>query len=80
MKQYHNFYLYYSIYQFKQMYFSIVLTNTREGGNVYVDRQPIITMWVLPSEMTCHMHILLMSGKLPVFVDHYTLTALGTFF
>ncbi len=31
--------------------------------------------WVLPSEMTCHLHILVMSGELTRGVDLYTLIA-----
>ncbi len=35
--------------------------------------------WVLPSEMTCHLHILVMSGELATGVDQYTLIACSTF-
>ncbi len=33
------------------------------------------TEWVLPSEMTCHLHILVMSGELATGVELYTLVA-----
>ncbi len=33
------------------------------------------TTWVLPSEMTCNLHILVMSGELATGVDLYTLIA-----
>ncbi len=36
-------------------------------------------MWVLPSEMTCHLHILVMSGWLLADVDHCTFNCLDTF-
>ncbi len=33
------------------------------------------TSWVLPSEITCHLHILVMSEELATGVDLYTLIA-----
>ncbi len=33
------------------------------------------TAWVLPSEMTCHLHILVMSEELATGVDRYILIA-----
>ncbi len=39
----------------------------------------MVTVRVLPSEMTCHLHILVMSGELATGVDLYTLIAWAQF-
>ncbi len=40
----------------------------------------LYTAWVLPSEMTCHQHILVMSRELVTGVDLYTLIAWVVYF
>ncbi len=55
------------------MSLTFFLKTAREEAVFYSDGQGIIQTWVLPSEMTCHLHILVMSGELATSVDLYTL-------
>ncbi len=68
------------MYDFVNKYvFNLFLKTTRERA-VYGDRQGIIQQGMLPSEMTCHLDILVMSGALATGVDLYTLIAWVQFF
>ncbi len=54
------------------------LKTAREGADLRWQTGHYTT-WVLPSEMTCHLHILVMSVELTTGVDRYILTASAQF-
>ncbi len=54
---------------------NLILRIAREATAFMLTGREHCTTWVLPSENTCHLHILVMSGELPTGVNHYTLIA-----
>ncbi len=63
------------MYAFVNKYVFIFFLKTVREGVVLWWQAGHYTAWVLPSEMTCHLHILVMSEKLATGVDLYTLIA-----
>ncbi len=63
------------MYAFVNKYvFNLLLKTAREGAVLWWQAGHY-TAWVLPSEMTCQLNILVMSGELETGVNLYTLIA-----